>query len=311
MPTPPLAHPGAAQGPPRPAAAPGGPSPSPGGCRVRWQQRHPTAVGSIQCPRSHPREGRAASTWGGGHNTRAPSPLGDPHPSLLPHSTGMVPRVGPALPPSSSPTRGAVLPPPRRALNWAPPHHSVMQSSCHGNKLGSFGSSCSLKVRREKMGGGMDGHPRRKEGGCRLGAPHTAAPRGEPPNPAVGPAAATVPPAATRSLAPPSDVGVTVPTMLTGGGVLMHPGGGQPNSTHREGEGHPLHAGEPQFTPWVPVWPQWAPGCGRGGVQWGGGLWGLPPGGPQRPGSACQPALPWQRRLTRAMSPASPHRQPH
>lgn len=96
-------------------------------------------------------------------------------------------------------------PPTMVGPNWGPPRHSAMQS-CHGNRWGSFGSSCSLKVRRKKTGwGGTSG----MQAG---GVPTPPYRGGGPQNAAV-----TALPAAMHRPDPQSDGGVPVPTMLMGG----------------------------------------------------------------------------------------------
>lgn len=105
----------------------------------------------------------SACWWGGG--TRSLPLLG--WESAVPPPKWMPPHLGVLCPwPRGSvfnlcPTLGMVLtPPPQPHSEVGPPQprcapSPVMQSrSCHGNRLGSFSSSCSSKVRREGMGGG-------------------------------------------------------------------------------------------------------------------------------------------------------------
>lgn len=187
---------------------------------------------------------------------------------------------------------GHSCPPHHGGTESGPPRHSAMQS-CHGNRWGSFSSSCSLKVRRKKTGWG-------DKGDAGWGGPHTSVPWGGPQNAAV-----TALPAAMHRPDPPV-MGTSLSQRCSWGGPhAPQVGVGTQQPWGWRGPPAPHQRG--LIVPWGRVWHR----DGDTAVSWGavGGweLW-FPPSSPR---SACQAALPWQRGLTRATSPASPHRQPH
>lgn len=85
---------------------------------------------------------RLSPSWG--HPTPAPDTVTDQgHPSL----PALQPHGGDSAVPSKLGPNGD--PPPH-----SPPSLGDAKQSCHGNRLGRCGSSCGLKVGREKIGGG-------------------------------------------------------------------------------------------------------------------------------------------------------------
>lgn len=85
---------------------------------------------------------RLSPSWG--HPTPAPDTATDQgHPSL----PALQPHGGDSAVPSKLGPNGD--PPPH-----SPPSLGDAKQSCHGNRLGRCGSSCGLKVGREKIGGG-------------------------------------------------------------------------------------------------------------------------------------------------------------